>query len=156
MADDDEQAPEIPVVAEPGAPPSEPVPPEEPKPASPPPTPLPEPPPTPIVQESEQPLVQESAPAAAPVVPVAAAPTPTPRQSSGARMRTRVQEKKRARLEKIVALAAQKRLITNNDVENLLKVSDATATNYLSELVKTGRLKRSGAPFHERYEPLGG
>ena len=71
-------------------------------------------------------------------------------------MREVVREKKRVRLEKVVALAIQKRVITNNDVEELLKVSDATATNYLAELVKAGRLKRSGARFHERYEPLGG
>lgn len=68
-------------------------------------------------------------------------------------MRQVVQAKKRARLEKIVALAVDMRVISNDDVEKLLKVSDATATRYLSELVKSGRLKRSGPIHHERYEP---
>lgn len=50
-------------------------------------------------------------------------------------MREVTQARKRERLEKIVVMAAQKRIITNNDVEKLLKVSDATATRYLSQLV---------------------
>ena len=68
-------------------------------------------------------------------------------------MREAAQKKKLARLEKIVTLATQKRLITNNDVEKLLKVSDATATNYLRELVQAGRLKKSGVRAGTRYQP---
>ena len=71
-------------------------------------------------------------------------------------MRAVVHSKKLARLKKIMTMAAEKHVIVNDDVEELLKVSDATATRYLVELVKTGRLKRSGVRFHERYEPLGG
>ena len=67
-------------------------------------------------------------------------------------MREVVQTKRRERLEKVVALALQKRAITNNDVERLLKVSDATATRYLGQLVKEDRLKRTGAPKRPRYE----
>lgn len=52
--------------------------------------------------------------------------------------------KKQARLEKIVELARARYSITNNDVQILLGVSDATATRYLEELVKTGRLQRKG------------
>ena len=33
---------------------------------------------------------------------------------------------------------------TNTDVENLLKVSDATATRYLDELEKEGKIKQVG------------
>ena len=69
-------------------------------------------------------------------------------------MRAVVQTKKRKRLDKIVALAAQTHIITNDDAQKLLQVSDSTATRYLKELVKTGRLKLSGKRKHERYEPL--
>lgn len=131
--------------------------------------------PIPPVVEEATPVVEEAAPAEPPIepsIPILSQETkyrdepappvvppvvvPSRRASSGVHMREVVREKKRVRLEKVVALAIQKRVITNNDVEELLKVSDATATNYLAELVKAGRLKRSGARFHERYEPLGG
>jgi len=61
--------------------------------------------------------------------------------------------KKREKLEKIVAHARSKRSITNNNVQLLLHVSDATATRYLSELVRRGSLKRVGAPKRPKYEP---
>jgi len=38
----------------------------------------------------------------------------------------------------------QPQKITNNDVEKLLGVSDATATRYLDELEKEGKLKQVG------------
>ena len=59
--------------------------------------------------------------------------------------------KKREGLEKIIALAAHKGSIKNNDVELLLHVSDATATRYLEELVKVGRLERVGAQHQPEY-----
>ena len=34
--------------------------------------------------------------------------------------------------------------ITNDDVENMLKVSDATATRYLDELEKEGKITQQG------------
>ncbi|MFZ2887000.1 MAG: DeoR family transcriptional regulator [Minisyncoccia bacterium] len=61
--------------------------------------------------------------------------------------------KKRERLEKIAALATQKGSITNNSVQILLGVSDATATRYLVELVKAGHLKRISSRAGSRYEP---
>ena len=51
-------------------------------------------------------------------------------------------------------LAAQKPFITNDQVENLLGVSDSTATRYLALLVRQGRLKRIGHPRHARYQPV--
>lgn len=62
--------------------------------------------------------------------------------------------KKRERLEKIVALAMHKGSITNNDVELLVHVTDATATRYLLELVKAGRLKRIGIRAAAKYQPV--
>lgn len=64
----------------------------------------------------------------------------------------KVQFRKRAKLEKILVLAKAKRSIRNDDVEKLLRVSDATATNYLSQLVREGKLKRSGIRAGTVYE----
>ena len=67
-----------------------------------------------------------------------------------------IQFRKRAKLEKIVKSTALNGRITNDQVEKLLRVSDATATRYLSQLVKEGRLKRVGPYGNARYEPVGG
>ena len=64
-----------------------------------------------------------------------------------------VQFRKKAKLEKIMKLAGEKRSITNDQVQKLLCVSDATATRYLSALVRQGRLKRLGISSSTRYEP---
>lgn len=61
--------------------------------------------------------------------------------------------KKRARLEKIVALARERGKITNNDVQILLGVSHATATRYLVELARTGRITRVGEQKRPFYKP---
>ena len=45
---------------------------------------------------------------------------------------------------KILALAAKKTKLTNNDVEKLLKISGATATRYLVALEKQGVLVQHG------------
>ena len=60
---------------------------------------------------------------------------------------------KRAKLDKILAEAKRKHSITNDGVEKLLRVSDATATRYLSQLVKEGKLRRVGAQKRPTYEP---
>ncbi len=67
-----------------------------------------------------------------------------------------IQFRKRAKLEKIAKYAEQKRSITNDQAEKLLRISDATATRYLSQLVKEGRLKRTGPDGNARYEPVSG
>lgn len=56
---------------------------------------------------------------------------------------------KRKRKERIMALMKEKEAITNNDVEKLLSVSDATATNYLQELEQEGLIEQIGT--HGRY-----
>lgn len=70
-----------------------------------------------------------------------------------ANAREKFQTRKRKKLERIVALANARKTITNNDVEKLLRVSDATATRYLAQLVRTGRLRRVGHPARSHYEP---
>jgi predicted HTH transcriptional regulator len=64
----------------------------------------------------------------------------------------KIRERKSKRLEKILQLASKKGEITNDDVEKLLHVSNRTATRYLDELVKQGRLKRTGPPSHAKYQ----
>jgi len=55
-----------------------------------------------------------------------------------------IQEKKRKKLEKIIEALNTKGKITNDEVEKLLHISDATATRYLSILEKEGKIKQSG------------
>lgn len=51
---------------------------------------------------------------------------------------------KQKRKERIVAVLKEKDTITNNDVEKLLNISDATATNYLQELEREGLIEQIG------------
>jgi predicted HTH transcriptional regulator len=62
--------------------------------------------------------------------------------------RVSIQDRKRKKREKIMAALNTKSKITNDEVEKLLHVSDATAERYLAVLVKEGKLKqekRTGA-----------
>lgn len=56
---------------------------------------------------------------------------------------------KQKRKAQIVVLLKEIDSITNNDVEKLLNVSDATATNYLQELEREGLIEQIGA--HGRF-----
>ena len=55
-----------------------------------------------------------------------------------------IQERNTKRKQKILELVEQKEKITNNDVEQMLNVSDATARNYLDDLEKENKLKQIG------------
>ena len=55
-----------------------------------------------------------------------------------------LQINKRKKLDKIMVDVAKRGSITNDQVEKLLHVSDATSTRYLSQLVKEGKLKQVG------------
>ena len=55
---------------------------------------------------------------------------------------------------KILELLKEKNKITNNDVEKLLGVSDATATRYLDELEKQGKIKQIGKTGRAVYYQL--
>ncbi|OGZ61377.1 MAG: hypothetical protein A3H51_01215 [Candidatus Spechtbacteria bacterium RIFCSPLOWO2_02_FULL_38_8] len=63
--------------------------------------------------------------------------------------------KKAQNIEKILDLISQKEKITNDDIEKEVKVSHATATRYLDELEKMGRIKQVGkvgqAVYYERF-----
>ncbi len=58
--------------------------------------------------------------------------------------RATIQFRKNAKLEKIMSALSKKNKITNDEVEKLLHVSDATATRYLSALVKQRKIKQIG------------
>ncbi|MDO8593789.1 MAG: HTH domain-containing protein [bacterium] len=84
------------------------------------------------------------------------APPPEPklprRSASAARFarnllvkaRAATQTRKQKKLEKIMLLLNTKPKITNDEVEKLLHVSDATATRYLAQLEKEGKITQVG------------
>ncbi len=55
-------------------------------------------------------------------------------------------QKRQDRLDKILVFLKEKEgdKVTNNDIENLLSVSDATATRYLDELEEEGKVRQVG------------
>ena len=57
---------------------------------------------------------------------------------------TLIQEKKKKSLDKILDLFQKMDQVRNNDIEELLDVSDATATNYLDELERQGEIIHHG------------
>ncbi|MFZ2484342.1 MAG: winged helix-turn-helix transcriptional regulator [Minisyncoccia bacterium] len=61
-----------------------------------------------------------------------------------AKAREMIQFRKRKKLEKIMGMFLKQSSITNDEVEKLLHVSDATATRYLSQLEKEGKIKQEG------------
>ncbi len=105
-------------------------------------------------------------------------PTPSPEPAVSPikilllRAKEKIQFRKRAKSEKIMDLIKSKATanatanagqagqaeragqgkITNNEVQKLLRCSDATATRYLRELVKQGRLKMVGGRGGAFYE----
>ena len=62
--------------------------------------------------------------------------------------RIAIQDRKRKKRDKIMHALTTKTKITNDEVEKLLHVSDATATRYLSALEKEGKIKQSGKTGH--------
>lgn len=89
-----------------------------------------------------EPLEPEPSKAAAkPEIPTTA---PALALSLLVKAREAIQFRKKKKLEKIMALFLKKPQITNDDVEKLLHVSDATATRYLSTLEKEGKIKQVG------------
>lgn len=59
-----------------------------------------------------------------------------------------IQFRKRKKLDKVMAMFLKKSKITNDEVEKFLHVSDATATRYLSQLKKEGKIKQNGKTGH--------
>ena len=62
---------------------------------------------------------------------------------------------KKKKLDRILQLLTQKDKVTNDDVEKLLKVSDATARRYLQNLENQGRIRQVGkAGKYTYYEKI--
>jgi len=57
---------------------------------------------------------------------------------------TAVEKRKREAKDKILTLFEKQERITNNNVEQLIGVSDATATRYLQELEDEGKIVQHG------------
>jgi len=98
-----------------------------------------------------QEISQEVSPAA-PVTQPSPQPEPLRLRQLWQRFLESLKGRKTKRLEKILQLVREKGEITNEDVERLLHVSDKTATRYLNELVREGKLKRLGSPSHAKYQ----
>ena len=114
-------------------------------------------PPTAQIPPNE-PIAPESEPIETPEPPAAAASAPAPvvvqtgilhsaREFLG-RARIAIQDRKRKKRDKIMLALTTKNKITNDEVEKLLHVSDATATRYLSALEKEGKIKQVGKTGH--------
>jgi hypothetical protein len=58
--------------------------------------------------------------------------------------RNMIQFRKRKKLDKVMTLFAKQTKITNDEVEKLMHVSDATATRYLNTLEKENKIKQTG------------
>ncbi len=56
--------------------------------------------------------------------------------------------------ERILEFLRNNKKVTNNDVEKLLGVSDATATRYMSELEKEGKVQQIGTTGNAVYYVL--
>ena len=100
------------------------------EPIAPKPEPIPEPPPPPAPQ------AQVPVPVFAPVLNLI--------RNLAVKARAVIQSRKRKKLERIMEVVNAKGKITNDQVEKLLHVSDATATRYLSQLEKEGKVKQEG------------
>lgn len=58
-------------------------------------------------------------------------------------------QEKGAHKQKIVDALGEKPTLTNNDVQELVSVSDATATRYLDELEKEGTVRQPGGHYRQ-------
>ncbi len=98
----------------------------------------PEPPPPHEATEGQsEPIVEPTPP------PAATAPA-HPARDLLVKARATIQDRKHKKLEKILEALTAKGKITNDEVEKLLHVSDATATRYLSALEKEGKIQQVG------------
>lgn len=89
-----------------------------------------------------------------PISLAASSPPESQSQDFRARIREAKKKKRESRLEKILAYARAKEKITNDEIQKLLRVSDATATRYAEELIRRGFLRKAGRMKSTRYEPI--
>ena len=97
----------------------------------------------PVPTPQPQAPASTSSPQATPPAPTTPSTKPNSRELL-AKGRAKVQEKKQKKLDKIMELLNTKDKVSNADVEKLFRVSDATATRYLSALQKQGKIRKVG------------
>ncbi|MBU1180252.1 DeoR family transcriptional regulator [Patescibacteria group bacterium] len=68
--------------------------------------------------------------------------TPKPKKSEG--LIQKQGKEKAQKLKELLKFIVEKKKVSNNEVEKFLKVSDATATRYLDELEKSGKIEQLG------------
>lgn len=84
------------------------------------------------------------APAFGSVSASSAVPAPSFLHDLLLRARAKIQFRKGKKLDKIMEAFSKKNKISNDDVQKLLYVSDATATRYLNILEQQGKIKQTG------------
>lgn len=112
--------------------------------------------PAPLTMQSEAPADAMPEPADQPPAEAEPPPLPTEPQPSPPReparpavdyptigRQTRIR-KRELRLEKMFAYAREKGKVTNDEIQKLLRVSDATATRYAAELFRRGLVEKVG------------
>ena len=105
------------------------------------------------------PVVPEPVPDAQPVpvaptsVSIPSIPTNTVDLSQQRdKARAKIQSRKQEKLEKILAEVRKKGKITNDRAQLIVRVSHATATRYLSELEKQGKIRQVGTKKGSFYQ----
>lgn len=118
--------------------------------------------------ESEVPKAPNQAPISetiqpVPVQPASSAPAPQTPQSPAqqdqtgfirallAKANAKLHSNRQKKLDKLMLLAQKKGSITNEDTQDLLHCSDATATRYLVRLVQQGRLTKTDGSHWVKY-----
>jgi hypothetical protein len=112
---------------------------------------MPAPPQTPQGTVQPEPQPTPASPIPAPRIPETGTGTEAPHSIIALlleKAKLTIQFRKQKKLNKVMGLFATKNKITNDEVEKLLHVSDATATRYLSELEKQGKVKQTGKTGH--------
>jgi hypothetical protein len=114
----------------------------------------------PPISESTQPIPVQSAPASAPTAQTPTVPQAQPSAQQNqtsfirallAKANAKLGSNRQKKLDKIILTAQKKGFITNAEAQDLLHCSDATATRYLSKLVKQGRLNRTDGSHWVKY-----
>ena len=119
----------------------------------------------PINDNSSTPEPIQPSPVQSAPVPVPTAQTPTAPQTQPsaqqnqtsfirallAKANAKLGSNRQKKLDKVILLAQKKGSITNEQAQELLHCSDATATRYLSKLVQQGRLNRTDGSHWVKY-----
>ena len=114
----------------------------------------------PPISEQIQPSPIQSAPALAPTPPTSIAlQTQSSAQQNQtsficallAKANAKLGSNRQKKLDRVMLLAQKKGFITNEQAQDLLHCSDATATRYLSKLVQQGRLNRTDGSHWVKY-----